>query len=156
MKLMFKQRFFTWFDSYDVFDESGNTVFTVEGQLSWGKCLHVLDSQGTHIATLKQALFRFFPTYEIYMGEELRGSVTKEFSFFRPSFSIDFRGWTADGDFFEWDYDIRDSGGNHVASIAKELFQFTDTYAIDVPDPSDALDALMLVLAIDAEKDSRN
>ncbi|MBQ4042769.1 MAG: LURP-one-related family protein [Clostridia bacterium] len=156
MKLMFKQRMFSWFDSYDVYDENGKTLFTVEGQLSWGKCLHVLDSVGNHVATLKQELFTFLPAFEIYVGEELRGPVTKEFSFFRPSFSIDFRGWTADGDFWEWDYDIRDEKGEHVASIAKELFQWTDTYTIDVPDPSDALDALMLVLAIDAEKDARN
>ena len=36
MKLLFKQRAFTWFDSYDIFDEAGNTVYTVQGRLSWG------------------------------------------------------------------------------------------------------------------------
>ena len=30
MKLLFKQRLFTWFDSYDIYDENGNTVYTVE------------------------------------------------------------------------------------------------------------------------------
>lgn len=35
MRLLFKQRFF-WFDSYDIYDEDGNTVFTVEGKLAWG------------------------------------------------------------------------------------------------------------------------
>ena len=29
MRLLFKQRFFSWFDSYDIYDEDGNTVFTV-------------------------------------------------------------------------------------------------------------------------------
>lgn len=28
MRLLFKQRFFSWFDSYDIYDEDGNTVFT--------------------------------------------------------------------------------------------------------------------------------
>ena len=32
MRLNFKQRFFSWFDSYDIYDEAGNTVYTVEGQ----------------------------------------------------------------------------------------------------------------------------
>lgn len=36
MRLWFKQRFFSWFDSYDIYDEDGNTVYTVEGQLAWG------------------------------------------------------------------------------------------------------------------------
>ena len=26
MKLLFKQRLFSWFDSYDIYDEFGNTV----------------------------------------------------------------------------------------------------------------------------------
>ena len=32
----------------------------------------------------------------------------------------------------------------------------TDNYVIDIQDPGNALDALMFVLAIDAEKCSRN
>ena len=36
MKLLFKQRFFSWFDSYDIFNEAGETVYSVEGQLAWG------------------------------------------------------------------------------------------------------------------------
>lgn len=156
MKLYFKQRFFSWFDSYDIYNEAGETVYTVEGQLAWGRCLHILNAAGEHIATLKQAMFTFLPEFELYEGEQLIGSVCKEFSFFKPSFSIDFRGWRAEGDFFEWDYEILDSGSRHVASIEKELFQLTDSYMIDVKNPADALHALMLVLAIDAEKDSRN
>ena len=29
MRLIFKQRFFSWFDSYDIYDEAGNVVYTV-------------------------------------------------------------------------------------------------------------------------------
>ena len=43
-----------------------------------------------------------------------------------------------------------------VAIIRKEIFNFTDTYVIDVKDPENALDALMFVLAIDAKKCTRN
>ena len=31
MKLVLKQRLFSWFDSYDVCDEYGNAVFSVKG-----------------------------------------------------------------------------------------------------------------------------
>ena len=30
MRLLFRQRLFSWFDSYDIYDEAGNTVYTVE------------------------------------------------------------------------------------------------------------------------------
>ena len=40
--------------------------------------------------------------------------------------------------------------------MTKELFNWTDTYVLDVHNPADALCVLMLVLAIDAEKCSRD
>lgn len=39
MRMHFKQRFFSWFDSYDIYDEQGNTIYVVKGQLSCGHCL---------------------------------------------------------------------------------------------------------------------
>ena len=51
---------------------------------------------------------------------------------------------------------ILDRSGYSIARVSKELFHMTDTYVIDVQDPGNALDALMFVLAIDAEKCSRN
>jgi len=156
MKLLFKQRFFTWFDSYDIYDESGATLFTVEGQLGWGHTLHINDAKGEHIATVKQRLFTFLPKFDLYIGEDLVGTITKDFTFFAPAFDVDFNNWRVEGQFMEWDYDILDKFGNQVASISKELFNWTDTYVIDVADPDDALYALMVVLAIDAEKCSRD
>ena len=42
MKLLFKQRFFSWLDSYDIYDEMGNTVYTVKGELSWGNYRYIM------------------------------------------------------------------------------------------------------------------
>lgn len=156
MKLLFKQRFFSWFDSYDIYDENGNTVYTVKGQLSWGHCLKIFDAYGNEIGMVQEKIFTFLPKFEIYIDGNYVGCISKEFSFFKPVFNIDFNGWHMEGDFFEWDYDILDSQGYNVAQVSKELFNWTDTYVIDVYDPQDALSALMLVLAIDAEKCSRN
>ena len=156
MKLLFKQRLFSWFDSYDIYDESGKTVYTVKGQLSWGHCLKIYDSLGTEIGTVKERVLTFLPKFEIYLGNDYVGCISKEFSFFTPKFDIDFNGWHVDGELFEWDYRIMDPSGECIATISKELFNWTDTYVIDVSDPKDALCALMLVLAIDAEKCSRN
>ena len=156
MKLLFKQRFFSWFDSYDIYDESGNTVYTVEGQLSWGHCLKIFDKAGNEVGTVKERILTFLPKFEIYLGNDYTGCISKEFSFFTPRFDIDFNGWHVDGNFFEWDYRIIDSGYKEIATVSKELLNWTDTYVIDINDPEDALCALMLVLAIDAEKCSRN
>jgi uncharacterized protein YxjI len=156
MKLLFKQRLFSWFDSYDIYDETGETVYTVEGKLSWGHCLHILDRTGEHIATVQQKVLTFLPKFELYVGERLVGTIQKEFTFFKPRFCIDFNSWQVEGSFMEWEYSILDGQGRAVAAVSKELFRLTDTYVIDVADPKDALCALMVVLAIDAEKCSRN
>jgi len=155
MKLLFKQRMFSWFDSYDIYNEAGQTVYTVKGQLAWGHCLKIYDAAGNELGMVKERIFTFLPKFEIYMGDRYIGCISKEFTFFKPRFNIDYNGWNVEGDFFEWDYRIVDSLGQQVASVSKELLNWTDTYSIDVR-PQDALSALMLVVAIDAEKCSRN
>lgn len=71
-------------------------------------------------------------------------------------YNIDFNGWHIEGDWTEWDYTITGPDGEKVAAISKELLRWTDTYVLDIADPEDALYVLMFVLAIDAEKCSRN
>ena len=156
MKLLFKQRLFSWFDSYDIYDEAGNTVFTVKGELSWGHLLRIYDAIGNDVGYIKERVFTFLPKFEIYLGDNYMGCISKEFTFFKPKFNIDYNSWTVDGDWLEWDYSIFNSTAQTVATVSKEIWNWTDTYVIDVKDPNDAICVLMLVLAIDAEKCSRN
>lgn len=156
MKLLFKQKFFSWFDSYDIYNESGETVYTVKGQLSWGHCFKVFDAAGNEVGMVKEKIFTWLPKFEMYINGEYIGCIHKEFSFFKPQFTIEYKRWQVEGDFWEWDYSILDSSGQYIANVTKELFNWTDTYIIDVLNPQDALYALMLVLAIDAEKCSRD
>ncbi len=156
MKLLFKQRFFSWFDSYDIYNEAGETVYTVKGQISWGHCLKIFDTNGNEIGTVKEKVITLLPKFEIYLGEQYIGCIRKEFTFFKPKYNIDYNGWQIDGDFLGWNYRILNASGQNIAAISKQLLNWTDTYVIDVIDPQDALCALMLVLAIDAEKCSKN
>ncbi len=155
MKLIFKEKMFSWFDSYDVYNMHGDTVFTVKGQPSWGHCFKIFNANNIEVGIVKQKILSFLPCFEIYNGEQYVGSIKREFSFFKPKFSIDFKGWGVNGNFFEWDYEIVDRSGLTVATVSKELLNWTDTYSIDVFNDNDALYALMLVIAIDAEKCSR-
>ena len=156
MKFLFKQRFFSWFDSYDIYDEAGRVACKVKGELAWGHMFRIYDANDRELGAVKQEIFSFMPRFNIYMGGEQVGSICREFSLFRPKYNIDFKNWHVEGDWFEWEYSILDTSGREVASITKELWNWTDTYSIDVHNPEDALCALMLVLAIDAEKCSRN
>lgn len=156
MRMYFKQRLFSWFDSYDIYDEQGNTLYVVKGQLSWGHCLKIFDAFGNEVGTVKERVLTFLPKFEVYLGEKYLGCISKAFTFFKPQYDIDYNGWHIDRSFMEWDYKITNAAGGMVASISKELFHMTDQYVIDVPNQQDSLIALMFVLAIDAEKCSRN
>ena len=156
MRLLFKQRLFSWFDSYDIYDEAGNTVYVVKGQLSWGHKLVIYDASGNEVGMVVQKVLTFLPEFEIYKNGSYIGCLSKEFSFLTPHYNIDYNGWHIDGTIMEWDYSILNQSGYSIARVSKELFRMTDTYVIDVQDPGNALDALMFVLAIDAEKCSRN
>ena len=155
MKMLFKQRFFSWFDSYDIYDASGRTLYTVRGQLAWGHCLKIYDAAGREVGEVKERILTWLPKFEIYRGSQYVGCISREFTFFRPKYFIDCNGWQVEGDFWEWDYRIVNQSGRQIATVSKELFNWTDTYVIDVADSADALYALMLVLAINAEKCSR-
>ncbi|MCD8295904.1 MAG: LURP-one-related family protein [Clostridia bacterium] len=156
MKLLFKQKIFSWLDSYNIFDEAGNTVYQVKGKVSWGHCFKIYDAAGNELGMVKEKVMSYTPKFAIYAGSECVGYVRKKISFFKPKFIAEFKGWSMTGNILEWNYNIVDSKGNLVAAIEKEVFRLSDTYAIDVVNPADALCAVMLVLAIDAEKDTRN
>ena len=146
---------FSWFDSYDVYTEANEKLYTVRGQLAWGHCLKIYDRFDCEVGMVKEKIFSFLPRYEIYLNGLLIGEIKKEFSFFKPKFTINYNGWQVEGSYTEWNYRIYSDTSLLLATVKKELWNFTDTYVIDVMDPQDALSALMLVIAIDAEKCSR-
>lgn len=156
MKLLFKQRFFSWLDSYDIYYEDGSTAYTVRGQLSWGHCLKIFDPYGQELGMVQERVLTWLPKFELYVDGQYIGCISKELSFFKPRYNIECNGWHVEGDWLEWDYQVLGPQGDLIARVSKEVWNWTDTYTIDVAFPDDALYALMLALAIDAEKCSRD
>lgn len=155
MKLLFKQRMFSWFDCYDIYDENGRVVYVVKGQLAWGHCLKIFDASGRELGMVRERVLTLLPKFEVYAGENYIGCIRKEFTMLKPRYHIDFNGWYIEGNWLEWNYSLMDGSGNRVASVSKELFHMTDTYVLTIADSANALYVLMFVLAIDAEKCSR-
>lgn len=156
MKLLFKQRFFSWFDSYDIYDQWGEVLYVVKGQLAWGHCLQIYDPKGNNVGTVQEKVLTFLPTFDLYENGQYQGRVKKEFTFLRPKFQLDYKDWRVQGDIWEWSYQVIRGSGDVVAEIEKMVWNLTDTYEIEVREKEDALYALMVVLAIDAAKCSDN
>ena len=121
MKLLFRQRIFSWFDSYDIYDENGNTVFVVKGQLAWGHKLKICDARGNEVGLVREKILTFLPAFELYENGKYIGRIKKKLTLFSPGFDIDFNGWQVDGNLMEWDYTITDAHGEWVATVSQEL-----------------------------------
>lgn len=84
MKLLMKQRVFSWTDTYDVYDEAGNKKYFVKAELfRLGHQIHVFDVSGNEIGMIKQRLFTLLPSFDIIIGGREFGNIQKEFTFFK-------------------------------------------------------------------------
>ena len=151
MELLIKQRVFSWTDTYDVCDETGEARYFVKGEFfSLGHKIHIYDKDtGEERGCVAQRLFTLLPTFDIYTGGQMVGTVKKKFTLFTQDYQVDYRGWDVEGDFLGWDYRVVQSG-MEVMSISKELFHWGDTYALRYDNPANELPGLLLVIAIDA------
>ena len=157
MELLIKQRVFSWGDTYDVYDETGEPRYYVEAEVfTFGHQIHVYDKRsGREVGSIHQKLFTFTPQFEIVMNGRPVGTITKEFTLFVPRYQVDFKGWDVEGDFLGWDYNVT-CGSRTVMSITKEWLTWGDTYVLRYSDVGDEIPGLLLVIAIDAANCDRN
>lgn len=150
MRLLIKQRVFSWTDTYDVYDENESARYFVKAEFfTLGHQIHVYDKSGREVGAIHQKLFQLLPAFEAEIGGRNVGTIQKRFSFFKPRYEIDYNGWRVEGDFMGWDYDVFD-GCSAIAHISKELLRWGDTYVISFDRAEDELLCLLLVIAIDA------
>lgn len=66
MRLLIKQKVFSWTDPYDVYDEEGNVKYFVKAELlSLGHQLHVYDAHRNEIGIVKEKRFSLLPVFYI-------------------------------------------------------------------------------------------
>lgn len=156
MKLYIKQKVFSWNDKFKVFDEQGKEKYFIEGELfSLGKKLHIYDLQGNEAAFIAQKVFSFLPRYFVYINGTEVAEIVKQFSLFRPKYTIEGLGWEINGDFFAHDYVISRNGRN-IVSICKQWMTWGDCYELEIENENDEIVSLAVVLAIDCVMAAQN
>ena len=153
MILTFKERL-SLFGRYEVMNEREETVFRVEGEMAMLPRLTVYDAAGRELGRIKKEFALFAPTFTIYMGGQPVGEIRKRITFMRPAFDLSMNGWRVEGNVWEFHYQLLDDAGRRAMTAEKKFLSFMDTYILDIPDPRNALMALMVVLAIDLAKES--
>jgi uncharacterized protein YxjI len=85
-------------------------------------------------------------------GQQIAEVRKQLFTLFKCKFTVDVPGpddLEATGSFLDYEYVFR-RGDAVVAEVSKKWFSWSDTYGIDVHDPSDALTILTSTVVIDA------
>lgn len=156
MKLLIKQRFFSLTDTFDVFDEMENPKYFIKAEFfSFCHNISIYDkATERRLGGIKEKIFNFMPKFDLEIGGRFIGTIRKEFTFFKPKYHIDIDNWNVEGDFMSWDYDVK-KGNDLEMSISKEIFNFTDTYVINILKPENELLGLLIVLTIDAANRSK-
>ena len=160
-QLLIKQKVFSWTDTYDVYDSSGNPKYFVKADFfSIGHRIRVYDKMsGREVGLIQEKVLRIFKEFEITINGFSQGIIKKQFSLFRPRYNMNYKGWRLEGDFLQWNYDVYEQS-RLVVHISKQLFKWGDTYVLDIANDADELPALMVAIAMDAAKcsedDNRN
>lgn len=156
MKYYIKQKVFSFGDKFTIKNEYGNDCFFVQGEVfSWGKKLHMYDLAGNEVAYIRQRVWAWMPKFEVYLNGQYAMEVKKEFTFFRPQYTLLNTDWKIDGDYFAHEYYIN-SPTMHIAHISKHWFTWGDSYEIEVMPGVNDMYVLAAVLAIDAAVASQN
>lgn len=147
MVFYLKEEFLS-FDHFDIWNEADEIVYCADREFfHFGRKLVLTDGQGNEVASVQHVPFSIPCTYLLTVcGREYE--LTRNFTLFSRSYSIDELGWQIEGDFFGLDYEITAPNGR-VAAIERAWPTFTDRYRLQVTDGCDALLALCAVVAID-------
>ena len=65
---------------------------------------------------------------------------------------MNYKGWKVLGDIWNWNYNVSDAGNKPVARVHQQIWHIMQHYEISSERSEDALDVLMLALAISALK----
>jgi uncharacterized protein YxjI len=153
MRYMMKQKLFSFGDRYAIRNEAGEEVFFVEGEVfTLGNKLSFQDARGNELLYISQKVLSWGPTYELYRGEQHVGTIQKEvFTFFKCTFDIHIDGHgdlEATGELSDHEYTVT-RGGEPIAGISKEWFQWSDTYGVDIAEGEDDVLILASTVVID-------
>jgi len=153
MRYVIREKFFRLGEDSEITDESGRTVFKVDGKvLTLRDRLVIRDAAGREVAGVQRKLIALQPTYEIAIGGERAAQIRKHFfTPFRDRYTIDIPGpddLEMSGNIFDHEFTIQQDG-HVVATASKRWFSIRDTYGVEIADGIDPTLILAAVLALD-------
>jgi len=156
-----KVNFFKFANTYQVFDETGTNIGSINQKLTLGQKLlrllinkkmlpfklEIKDSNRALLGTISRGWTFFMSKILLTSGDgKTIGTVNQKFKFFKPTFRIfnheEKQIAEINGDWKAWNFVIKDEAGSQIGTISKkwagvlkEVFTTADKYNVNI-DPS--------------------
>ena len=148
------QKMFSLFGKYEVKNSDGSLAYIVEGKPSFTKKLNIYDANHQEVGSIRKVMLSFLPEFKIWIANKEVGDIKKDLSLFRPRYSISFNDWKVKGNLMGWNFEVYQNS-KLIGQVDQQLWHFTSHYAIHYENKNDALEMLLLTLAIEAVNEAK-
>ena len=150
ISLYTSKKVFSMHHHIDITDEAGNIVYQSKTKvISLRNFTEVFDASGVCIATIKQKLFSWHLCYCVSMDDGVEFELTREmFHLVKDVMNISGLGWQLRGDVFHLNFELRERGGELIASISQKMLSIHDKYRVDIYRPEDEKRVVALLIAL--------
>ncbi|MEW4305775.1 LURP-one-related/scramblase family protein [Rossellomorea marisflavi] len=151
-QLYMKQKVFSIGEKFTVKDQDELDRYYVEGSfMRFPKTFSIMDTGREEVALITKKMLSFLPTFFVEVeGKEVL-TIKKEFSFFKPRYTIDAAGIEVSGNWWDMNFQVFEHG-EVVGDVAKEWFSWGDSYRVNVHKENMEKVMIALVVAIDCVK----
>ncbi len=152
MKLYVRQKPLSWTEKFSVINSKEEDRYFVEGEvLSFGRKLHIYDTDKNEVACVKQKFASLQPRYGVFQSGNKVIEVMQKFTVAKHKYAISGSDWTISGDLGKHAYTISCSYGKIAAIQIVELEDgaWVELDLSNTVNEANIVRALATVLAID-------
>ncbi|WP_303973126.1 LURP-one-related/scramblase family protein [Streptococcus merionis] len=148
-----KQKMWSLGGKFTIKDELGLPAYEVTGSFfQIPKTFTIADTQGRLVSKIEKKILTFLPQFTVTLATGQSFTIKKEWTFFKPKYTISGLGMTVQGDFWDMNFTLKQAGQT-IAKIRQEWLRMTSTYQVEVYEDSYADLVTSLVIAIDYVKE---
>lgn len=150
--LYIKQKIFSLGGKFTVKDENEQDVYYIEGSLmKIPKSYSVKNTDLDEVALITKKVFSFLPTFFVETVGQQMVTIKKEFTFFKPKYTINAIGIEVQGNWWDMNFEVLQKG-EVIGVVDKKWFTWGDSYQIQVMNEEMESLIVALVVAIDCAK----
>lgn len=150
MILFFERRITSWASQVNVYKEDGNVFCQIYGKISTAAKFLVLDEAGKQIGEVSETLLSVPSRFRLIKDGAVQATVKKG-GFLRSGYTAD-NGWTVEDKTKDWNWTIRKQDGSEAVRLSRVLPDASGLNGVVIADDVDPLLAVMMIVAVDAER----